>query len=156
MILVVINPTYIEDHISKLPALQMLIKMGYTYLSPEKALSLREDRKSNVLLHDILKTQFQKINSIAYKGQKHDTYKGQKHDFTEANVTIAINELNDLPIHLGFINANQHFYDLIILGKSLEQTIAGDRKSFSFKYIDWEHPENNIYHVTEDFVLSRN
>ena len=53
------------------------------------------------------------------------------------------------------INANQYFYDLITLGKSFEQNIAGDRKSFSFKYIDWENPENNIFHVTEEFSVLR-
>ena len=49
------TPSYIEDHISQLPALQMLIKMGYTYISPEEALQLREGRKTNVLLRDIHK-----------------------------------------------------------------------------------------------------
>ncbi len=116
------TPSYIEDHISQLPALQMLIKMGYTYISPEEALQLREGRKTNVLLRDILKMQLQKINKIEYKGQTHD--------FSDTNVELAINELKELPMHLGFINANQHFYDLITLGKSFEQTIYGDRKSF--------------------------
>lgn len=141
------TPSYIEDHISQLPALQMLIKMGYTYISPEEALQLREGRKTNVLLRDILKMQLQKINKIEYKGQTHD--------FSDTNVELAINELKELPMHLGFINANQHFYDLITLGKSFEQTIYGDRKSFSFKYIDWEHPENNTFHVSEEFAVTR-
>ena len=141
------TPSYIEDHISQLPALQMLIKMGYTYISPDEALQLREGRKTNVLLRDILKTQLQKINKIEYKGQTHE--------FSETNVELAINELKELPMHLGFINANQHFYDLITLGKSFEQTIYGDRKSFSFKYIDWEHPENNTFHVSEEFAVTR-
>lgn len=141
------TPSYIEDHISQLPALQMLIKMGYTYISPDEALQLREGRKTNVLLRDILKTQLQKINTIEYKGQTHD--------FSDTNVELAINELKELPMHLGFINANQHFYDLITLGKSFEQTISGDRKSFSFKYIDWENPENNTFHVSEEFAVTR-
>ena len=141
------TPSYIEDHISQLPALQMLIKMGYTYISPEEALQLREGRKTNVLLRDILKTQLQKINKIEYKGQTHE--------FSDTNVELAINELKELPMHLGFINANQHFYDLITLGKSFEQTIFGDRKSFSFKYIDWENPENNTFHVSEEFAVTR-
>jgi len=141
------TPSYIEDHISQLPALQMLIKMGYTYISPEEALQLREGRKTNVLLRDILKSQLQKINKIEYKGQTHD--------FSDSNVELAINELKELPMHLGFINANQHFYDLITLGKSFEQTIFGDRKSFSFKYIDWENPENNTFHVSEEFAVTR-
>lgn len=141
------TPSYIEDHISQLPALQMLIKMGYTYISPDEALQLREGRKTNVLLRDILKMQLQKINKIEYKGQTHE--------FSDTNVELAINELKELPMHLGFINANQHFYDLITLGKSFEQTISGDRKSFSFKYIDWENPENNTFHVSEEFAVTR-
>ncbi|MEW6227464.1 MAG: HsdR family type I site-specific deoxyribonuclease [Bacillota bacterium] len=28
-------------------------------------------------------------------------------------------------------------------------------KSFSLRYIDWEHPENNIFHVTEEFEVER-
>jgi type I restriction enzyme R subunit len=33
-------PSYIEDHISQIPALQLLIKMGYQYRSPEEAMEL--------------------------------------------------------------------------------------------------------------------
>lgn len=141
------TPSYIEDHISQIPALQLLIKLGYKYISPDKAVELREQRKSNVLLTAVLREQLQKINRIDYKGSLYD--------FSESNVTLAINELKELPIHLGFMNANQHFYDLITLGKSFEQVIEGDRKSFSFKYIDWEHPENNVFHVSEEFSVLR-
>ena len=141
------TPSYQEDHISQIPALQLLMKLGYKYISPEQALVLRDNRTSNVLLTPILKEQLAKINSI--------NYKGEKHQFSDANINLAINEVKDLPIHLGYINANQHFYDLITLGKSFEQTINGDRKSFSFKYIDWEKPENNIFHVSEEFAVTR-
>ena len=141
------TPSYQEDHISQIPAIQLLMKLGYKYISPEQALVLRDNRTSNVLLTPILKEQLAKINSI--------NYKGEKHQFSDANINLAINEVKDLPIHLGYINANQHFYDLITLGKSFEQTINGDRKSFSFKYIDWEKPENNIFHVSEEFAVTR-
>lgn len=141
------TPSYIEDHISQIPAIQLLIKLGYNYLSPDEALELRDGRKSNVILTSVLREQLQKINKIEYKGGIHD--------FTEGNIALAINEIKELPIHLGFINANQYFYDLITLGKSFEQNIAGDRKSFSFKYVDWENPENNIFHVTEEFSVLR-
>ena len=39
--------------------------------------------------------------------------------------------------------------------KSLQQSIEGDIKSFTLQYIDWEHPENNVYHVTEEFSVER-
>src|SRR5690606_17646935 len=141
------TPSYIEDHISQIPALQFLMKLGYQYISPEQALELRDGRKSNVILTPILKKQLAKINKIDYKNKIHD--------FTGSNIDLAIEALKELPIHLGFINANQYFYDLITLGKSFEQTIDGDRKSFSFKYIDWETPENNVFHISEEFVVTR-
>ena len=141
------TPSFIEDHISQLPALQLLMKLGYTYLSPEQELEARTGRSSNVLLEGILKTQLQKINHI--------TYKGKEFPFSEANINAAILALRDLPVQDGFLAANQAFYDLITLGKSLEQTVLGDKKSFSFQYIDWKNPANNTYHVTEEFSVLR-
>ena len=41
------------------------------------------------------------------------------------------------------------------LGKAFEQSIDGDKKSYTMRYIDWEHPENNVYHVTEEFAVTR-
>lgn len=141
------TPSYQEDHISQIPAIQLLIKLGYKYIAPEEALVLRENRKSNVILTTILREQLAKINAIYYKGQEYQ--------FSDANITLAINEIKELPLHLGYINANKHFYDLITLGKSFEQTIDGDRKSFSLKYIDWENPQNNVFHLSEEFAVTR-
>ena len=135
------TPSYIEDHISQIPALQLLIKMGYTYLTPDEAMELRSNRTGNVLLEPILKQQLEKINSIQYKGKEFS--------FSESNINTAIIALRELPIQDGFIKANQAFYDLITLGKSLEQTVLNDKKSFSFQYIDWKNVENNSFHITE-------
>ena len=141
------NPSYIEDHISQIPALQLLIKMGYQYLSPDEAMELRGGRTSNVLLEPILKKQLEKINSIQYKDKEFS--------FSESNINAAIIALRELPIQDGFLKANQDFYDLITLGKSLEQSILNDKKSFSFQYIDWVNIENNIFHVTEEYSVLR-
>ncbi len=142
------TPSYLEDHISQIPALQMLIKMGYTYLTPDEAMKLRNGRTSNILLEPILKQQLEKINSIQYKGQEFT--------FSESNINAAIVVMRELPIQGGYIKANHAFYNLITLGKSLEQTILNDKKSFSFQYIDWKHIENNSFHVTEEYSVLRN
>ena len=141
------TPSYIEDHISQIPALQLLIKMGYTYLTPDEAMELRSNRTSNVLLEPILKQQLEKINSIQYKGKEFA--------FSESNINTAIIALRELPIQDGFIKANQAFYDLITLGKSLEQTVLNDKKSFSFQYVDWKNIENNSFHITEEYSVLR-
>ncbi len=141
------TPSYIEDHISQIPALQLLIKMGYTYLTPDEAMELRSNRTSNVLLEPILKQQLEKINSIQYKGKEFT--------FSDSNINTAIITLRELPIQDGFIKANQAFYDLITLGKSLEQTVLNDKKSFSFQYIDWKNIANNSFHITEEYSVLR-
>lgn len=140
-------PSFVEDHISQIPALQLLIKMGYRYLTPDEALEARGSRSSNVLLEAVLKKQLKEINMIEYKGKEFP--------FSEANINTAILALRDLPLQDGFMAASQAFYDLVTLGKSLEQSVLGDKKSFSFQYIDWEHPENNVYHVTEEYSVLR-
>lgn len=140
-------PSFKENHISQIPALQMLMKLGYRYLTPDEALEARGNRSSNVLLEKILKKQLGEINKIEYKGKEFT--------FSDTNINTAILALRDLPLQDGFMAASQAFYDLVTLGKSLEQNVLGDKKSFSLKYIDWEHPENNVYHVTEEYSVLR-
>ena len=106
------TPSFIEDHISQIPALQLLIKLGYRYLTPEEALEARGGRSSNVLLESILKKQLQEINSIEFKGKEFT--------FSDSNINTAILAIRDLPLQDGFIAANQVFFDLITLGKSFE------------------------------------
>ncbi|MBE7649014.1 type I restriction endonuclease subunit R [Tenacibaculum finnmarkense] len=141
------TPSYTEDHISQIPALQLLINMGYKYINEKQALEMRSNKKSQVLLEGVLKKQLQVINSFRRKGVVHH--------FSESNINSAILTLKDLPIQEGFINANLAMYDLITLGKSMEQTVDGDKKSYSFKYIDWDCWQNNVFHVTEEYSVQR-
>ena len=53
-----------EDHISQIPALQLLMKLGYRYLTPNEALEARGNRSSNVLLESVLKKQLADIKKI--------------------------------------------------------------------------------------------
>jgi len=139
-------PSMNEDHISQIPALQLLQNMGYTYLTPDEALKLRGGRESEVILFGILEEQLRKMNTVRYKGEEYP--------FTEGNILSAVQALKSM-IYDGLVRTNEKVYDLISLGKSLQQSIDGDIKSFTLKYIDWERPENNVYHVTEEFSVER-
>ena len=138
---------YREEIISQIPALQLLINMGYQYLSPEEALAMRGNKHSNVLLEPILKAQLAKINRIHYRGKDYA--------FSAENINAAVIALKELPTHEGFMAVNQQVYDLLTLGKTFEQTIGSSKKSYSFRYIDWECPENNVFHVSEEFAVTR-
>ena len=135
-----------EDHISQIPALQLLQNLGYAYLTPQEALDLRGGKESEVLLAGVLEDWLRKHNGI--------TYKGEAYAFSEGNIQAAVHALKPVLMD-GPIVVNERVYDLLCLGKSLEQNILGDVKSFSLHYIDWEHPENNVFHVTEEFSVER-
>ena len=141
------TPSFKEDHISQIPALQFLQNLGYTYLTPDEALKQRNGKTTNVLLEDILRKQLQKINAFQYKENKFE--------FSPANIQSGINALKGLPMQEGYMAACEYVYNLLTLGKALEQTIDGDKKSFTLQYIDWEVPSKNTFHVTEEFGVLR-
>ncbi|MBZ9631612.1 HsdR family type I site-specific deoxyribonuclease [Salegentibacter sp. LM13S] len=142
------TPSFKEDHISQIPALKMLINLGYKYLSPEQALKYRAGKTSNVLLEDILRPQLKKINSIQVSSTRTSI-------FSDSNIENGILALKDISMAEGMISASEKIYNLLTLGKALEQNIDGDKKSFTLQFIDWKYPENNVYHVTEEFPVMR-
>ena len=142
------TPSFKEDHISQIPALELLQKLGYVYLSPNEALQLRGDKTTNVILEDVLRSQLKKINSIKVSSS-YQTY------FSDENIDKGILAIRNVPLNEGYINASETAYNTITLGKALEQSIDGDKRSFTLKYIDWENPGNNVFHVTEEFSVMR-
>ena len=142
------TPSFKEDHISQIPALQLLINMGYTYLNQSEALAKRGQKKSSVLLENILRKQLHKINKAKLSSTKSVA-------FSDSNIETAIIALRDISMVDGYMATAQKIYELLTLGKSLEQFVEGDLKSFDLHYIDWKTPENNVFHVTEEFGVAR-
>lgn len=139
-------PSFREELISQIPALQLLINQGYTYLNPERAIVMRGQQTSNVLLEEVLQRQLAKINRFEAKGRTHG--------FSPQNITRAIQRLKE-ERYDGLVPTNERLYHLLTLGISLPETIDGDTKSYTLHYIDWQHPENNVFHVSDEFTVER-
>ena len=137
-----------ENNISQIPALKMLQKLGYKYLSPDEVMRLRGNSTSNVLLEPILRDQLTRINTVQVSSYRTTM-------FSEQNIIAGIDALKNLPMSEGYISASQAVYDLLTAGKTLEQIVDGDKKSYVMQYIDWNNIENNVFHVTEEFAVSR-
>lgn len=58
-------------------------------------------------------------------------------------------------MEMGLMAANKAFYELITLGKSFEQNVLGDQKSFTLNFIDWKNIENNSFHISEEYSVLR-
>lgn len=142
------TPSFKEDHISQIPALQMLVNLGYIYLRPAEADNQRGGKTSNVLLEDVLRKQLKEINSIRVSATKTSI-------FTDENIERGILGLKNLPMNEGYIAASEKAYNLLTLGQALEQSVDGDKKSFTLQYIDWKSISNNVFHVTEEFSVMR-
>ncbi len=142
------TPSFKEDHISQIPAIQMLVNLGYTYLSPAEADRQRGGKTTNVLLEDILRKRLKKINSIRVSATKTGI-------FSDENIERGILALKNLPMNEGYITASEKAYNLITLGQALEQNVNGDKKSFTLQYIDWKNIKNNEFHVLEEFGVMR-
>ncbi|MHA1227217.1 MAG: type I restriction endonuclease subunit R [Candidatus Hodarchaeales archaeon] len=135
-----------EQTTSQLPALHLLQNLGYYYLTPEESKAHRGGRLRNVLLEGILVPWLRENNQIEYKGEEFP--------FSEGNIHTAVEALK-IEFSDGLVRSNEKVYDTLTLGKSLQQSIRGDLRSFSLKYIDWKYPGNNVFHVTEEFPVER-
>lgn len=140
-------PVANEMSTSQRPAIEVLQKLGYKYISEEENKKLRNYILTDVIFKDILAKKLNEINSYEYKGEK---YK-----FSASTIGQAIKDLNE-DLVTGLISTNEKIYDLLTLGKSYQENmIDGTKRSFDIKYIDFEHPENNDFYVTEEFSVLR-
>ncbi len=140
-------PVANEMSTSQRPAIEVLQKLGYKYISEEENKKLRNYILTDVMFKDILAKKLNEINSYEYKGEK---YK-----FSASTIGQAIKDLNE-DLVTGLISTNEKIYDLLTLGKSYQENMVdGTKRSFDIKYIDFEHPENNDFYVTEEFTVLR-
>ena len=135
---------YLEINASQRPALALLDAMGYTYISPADCDKQRGSRY-HVLLRDILRGQLRRINRYVYAGAENE--------FSAANIERAMEDLNE-PLTDGLVRTSEKIYDALLLGKSYPETVGdGKMLSFNLRYIDWDNPQNNVFHVTEEFAV---
>lgn len=135
---------YLEKNISQQSAIDLLRSMGYAYISPEDCEAQRGGRY-HVLLKDVLRGQLRRLNRYVYAGAENE--------FSAANIERAMEDL-DAPLAEGLVRASEAVYDVLLLGKSYPEIVGeGKTQSFNLRYIDWEHPENNLFHVTKEFSV---
>lgn len=140
------TPNFLESHVSQIPAIQLLQQLGYSYLSPEEVAVERRGRLGGVLLEQVLATQLRRINRVVTKGREVP--------FTEEAIVQAIEKLRTVPFD-GLCRTSEAIFDLLTLGVSIDQEIDGETKGRSLRFIDWEHPHNNSFHVTAEFRVER-
>jgi type I restriction enzyme R subunit len=137
-----------EARQSQLTALELLLAMGWKYLPAEEALRQRGGDTSNFILADIAAEKLMEINGYEVGGTD---YK-----FSEKDVRDAIDELEHIQYE-GLIDTSQKIFNIVMPtsgGKTIKVSVGGKTASKNFRFIDFQNPSNNAFHVTAEFVAS--
>ncbi len=126
-------------------AIKVLEKLGYQYI-PRSQADIFRGRLFNVLFPEVLQEFLHRQSFV---------YRGKQTPFSGRSIGKAINDI-DVPLVSGLISASKTIYDMLLSGSSYEEELFdGGRQSFDLKFIDWEHPENNIWQATDEFSVER-
>ena len=129
--------------------ISFLQKMGYEYVSRSEAEQKRGSLSKVIFTDELIRF----LNKQTYK------YKNFELNFSGESIQRAINSL-DASLLQGLAMASKEIYNLLTLGISVEENVVIDqdipvRQSFDLSFIDFEHPANNIWQVTEEFSVER-
>lgn len=129
--------------------LHLLANLGWRYKTRAGCEAERRGRMASTLLEDVLAERLQAINRIEQRGKTWPV--------TDAAAQEAIGKLQAAlsDTSKGAQATNEAATNLLQLGTAIPITIEGETKSRQLAYIDWQHPENNSYHMTAEFPVER-
>lgn len=133
---------------TQLTAVELLINMGYTYISREEVMHQRKDDTTKFLLQEIAAKQLMAINSYEVDGE---IYK-----FSEKDIQDAIEELENIRYE-GLIDTAQNIYNIVMPtsgGKTIKVSNRGRTLSKNFRFIDFENPQHNTFHVSVEYIAT--
>jgi len=137
-----------EAYSSQIPALQLLMTMGYDYLPPEQATAARDNKLNSVLLRGVLVDELKKREFI---------FKGKSHPLSASAIEQIVRELEAPSLNEGLLIANERIYDKLTYGITVTEFIEGKKYSPTIQVIDWQNVNSNQFHVTDEFeVLNTN
>lgn len=126
-------------------AIKVIEKLGYTVVPRGKA-ELKRGSRKEVLFTDELQA-FLSRQSYLF-GSERRFYSGG----SIAKAMMAINQQSAA----GLYASNKEIHELLCFGKNVGEDLPdGTRQSFDIGFIDFDHPENNTFQVTDEFEVER-
>lgn len=126
-------------------ALKVLEKLGYQFVPRSDAEQKRGSRRA-VLFEGELE---------AFLSKRIYPYGSEKRYFSGGAIATAVRAM-DLQAAPDLYANNKSVYEMLCSGKSLEEALPDSTKqSFDIDFIDFDHPENNLFQVTDEFEVER-
>lgn len=143
------TPETKEEYSAKIPALHVLSNLGWKYLSPVECLAKRDG--DHLVVRDVLL----KDELIRALQMRRFEWDGKLHPLSTNAIEQIVRELSTPGLNEGLLTANERIYDKLSFGVTVKEFIGGKPVQPTIPIIDWENPENNLFHITEEMeVLS--
>ena len=144
----IVAPPTREQYSPHIPALHLLINLGWQFLTTEDALKLRGSTREVILkqrLIEVLQT-------------RRFEYKGEFHPLSPGGIDQIVRQAQTLSLAEGLLPANERLYRLLTLGVTVTEFMPdGKKHQPTIALIDWQDPASNRWDVTEALeVLSAN
>lgn len=136
-------PNFREEHSAKIPALTLLSNLGYQFIPPTECAAMRGSL-STVILPQVLRS------VLAYKTF---SFMGKTHALSKAAIDKIVHELASPAMNEGLKAANEKLYNAMTHGISVTEFIDGKKANPTIQVIDWDIPENNQFHFTEEMEV---
>lgn len=138
-------PDISEDAASKIPALALMMSMGWDYISPADCLARRGSVRS-VLLEDSLR---------AWLEAHRFDYRGHLHSLSEEGKAQVIKALTSLGLNQGLLAANESLHKHLVFGVTITEFIDGQKHSVTVPLMNWDDISANSFEVTEEMSVER-
>lgn len=139
------TPDTREEAAAKLPALHMLIAMGWNYLPPAECLALRGSERAAVL-EPVLR---ERLSTYRHE------HRGTRRPLSADAIAQVIRAVTSPASAQGLLEANKAMTTHLTLGVTVTEFVDGAKLSLTIPLIDWSDPTANAFHVTEEFSLTR-
>ena len=136
-------PNFREEQSAKIPALTLLTNLGYQFISPSECMAMRGNT-TTVILPSVLR----KVLSF-----KTYSFMGKERHLSESAIDKIVQELANPAMNEGLKAANEKLYNALTYGIGVTEFVDGKKANPTIEIIDWETPENNQFHFTEEMEV---
>ncbi len=137
------TPNTAEQYSAHIPALQVLMSLGWRFMPAGECIERRGGNKV-VILKEIL---------IEALRKRRFEYKGQSYPLSNNAIEQIVRELTSPHLQEGLLTANEQLYNALTLGITVTEFVDGKKHSPTIPIIDWSNPDGNNFTVTEEFEV---
>lgn len=135
-----------EQYSAHVPALHLLINLGWNFLPTAEVLALRGSTREVIL----------KTRLIEVLQTRRFDYKGEQFPLSPSGIDQILRHVQAVNLAEGLLPANEHLYQMLTLGVTITEFMSdGKKHQPTIALVDWADASANRWDVTEELeVLS--